>query len=104
MDENHEYNPDIVTVEDEQGNEHTFEIADAIETDEARYVALIPVYDDPEEILAGDAELIILEVIEENGQEILAPIEDEDLFDEVFSIFEERLEELYEIEPLDLEQ
>ncbi|MBQ6380368.1 MAG: DUF1292 domain-containing protein [Clostridia bacterium] len=104
MDEMNEYNPDIVTVEDENGKEHTFEIADAIETDDARYVALIPVYDDPEEILSGDGELIILEVLEENGNEILAPIEDEDLFDEIASIFEERLEELYEIEPLDLDQ
>lgn len=104
MDENKEYNPDIVTVEDEQGNTHTFEIADAIETDDARYVALIPVYDDPEEMLAGDAELIILEVIEENGNEIFAPIEDEDIFDDIAAVFEERLQDLYEIEPLDIEQ
>ena len=101
--ENQDYNPDIVTVEDENGKEHTFEIADAIETDDARYVALIPVYDDPEEILSGDGELIILEVIEENGNEVLAPIEDEEIFDDIASIFEERLEELYEIEPLEEE-
>ncbi|MBR2589833.1 MAG: DUF1292 domain-containing protein [Clostridia bacterium] len=104
MDEYNEYKPDIVTVEDENGKEHTFEIADAIETDEARYVALIPVYDEPEDILSGDGELIILEVIEENGNEILAPIEDDALFDEIAGIFEERLEELYEIEPMDMEQ
>ena len=101
--ENQDYNPDIVTFEDENGKEHTFEIADAIETDDARYVALIPVYDDPEEILSGDGELIILEVIEENGNEVLAPIEDEEIFDDIASIFEERLEELYEIEPLEEE-
>lgn len=104
MDENKEYNPDIVTVEDENGNVHTFEIADAIETDDARYLALIPVYDNPEDILSGDGELIIVEVVEEGDNEILAPIEDDELFDEIASIFEERLEELYEIEPLDLEQ
>ena len=104
MDEYNEYKPDIVTVEDENGKEHTFEIADAIETDEARYVALIPVYDEPEDILSGDGELIILEVIEENGNEILAPIDDDALFDEIAGIFEERLEELYEIEPMDMEQ
>lgn len=104
MDENKEYNPDIITVEDDEGKVHTFEIADAIETDDARYVALIPVYDDPEEMLAGDAELIILEVIEENGNEMFAPIEDEDIFDDIAAVFEERLQDLYEIEPLDLEQ
>ena len=104
MEENKEYNPDIVTVEDENGKVHTFEIADAIETDEARYLALIPIYDNPEDLLSGDGELIIVEVIEEDGNEILAPIEDDEIFDEIASIFEERLEELYEIEPLDLEQ
>ncbi len=101
MQENKEYNPDLVTVEDENGKEHSFEIADAIETDEARYVALIPVYDDKTDILSGDGELIILEVVEENGNEILAPIEDEETFDEIAEIFEERLEDLYEIEPLE---
>ena len=104
MDENKEYNPDIVTVEDENGNVHTFEIADAIETDDARYLAMIPVYDDPQDILTGDGELIIVEVLEEDGNEILAPIEDDELFDEIAAIFEERLEDLYEIEPLDIEQ
>lgn len=104
MDENKEYNPDIITVDDENGNTHTFEIADAIETDDARYVALIPVYDQPEDILGGDAELIIVQVLEEDGMEVLAPIEDDEVFDEISSIFEERLQDLYEIEPLDIEQ
>ena len=104
MDEKKEYNPDIITVEDDKGKVHTFEVADKIETDDARYVALIPVYDDPEEILSGDAELIVLEVIEENGDELLAPIEDEETLEEIGAIFEERLQDLYEIEPFDIEQ
>lgn len=104
MDENKEYNPDIITVEDDEGKVHTFEVADRIETDDARYVALIPVYDDPEDMLNGDAELIVLEVIEDNDEELLAPIEDENVLDEIASIFEERLQDLYEIEPFDIEQ
>ncbi len=102
--DNEIYNPDIITVEDDEGNVHTFEIADAIETDDARYVAIIPVYDDPEDILSSDGELIILEAIEENGNSILAPIEDEEIFNDISAIFEERLADLYEIEPLDIEQ
>ena len=73
-----EYGPDLVTVLDDDGNEHTFELMDAIETDDGRFVALLPVYDDPSEELNDDGELIILEVAEENGEEILVPIEDED--------------------------
>ncbi len=62
-----EYGADLVTVMDDEGNEHQFELLDAIETDGGRYVALLPVYDDPSELVDGDGELIILEVNEEDG-------------------------------------
>lgn len=96
MDEN--YNPDIVSVVDEDGVEHTFEELDRIETDDARYVALLPVYDEAEEILDDDGELIILKVNEEDGETYLEPIEDEDEFNEIGSIFEERLSDLFDIQ------
>ncbi len=96
MDEN--YNPDIVSVVDEDGVEHTFEELDRIETDDARYVALLPVYDEAEEILDDDGELIILKVSEEDGETYLEPIEDEDEFNEIGSIFEERLSDLFDIQ------
>lgn len=91
-----EYNPDIVSVIDENGEEHIFEELDRIETDDARYVALLPVYDDAEDILDDDGEIILLKVEEEaNGDTYLCPIEDAKKFDEVQSIFEERLESLF---------
>lgn len=96
MDEN--YNPDIVSVVDEDGVEHTFEELDRIETDDARYVALLPVYDEAAEILDDDGELIILKVNEEDGETYLEPIEDEDEFNEIGSIFEERLSDLFDIQ------
>ena len=95
MDEN--YNPDIVSVVDEDGVEHTFEELDRIETDDARYVALLPVYDEAEDILDDDGELIILKVNEEDDETYLEPIEDEDEFNEIGSIFEERLSDLFDI-------
>lgn len=95
MDEN--YNPDIVSVVDEDGTEHIFEELDRIETDDARYVALLPVYSEAEEILEDDGELIILKVSEEDGETYLEPIEDEDEFNEIGSIFEERLSDLFDI-------
>ncbi|MFR8011409.1 MAG: DUF1292 domain-containing protein [Clostridia bacterium] len=99
MDHNQEYNPDLVTVIDENGTEHTFEELDRIETDEGRFIALIPAFDESEEIIDSDGELIILEVSEdENGDTILSPIEDDNLFNKIGKIFEERLSDLYEIE------
>lgn len=96
-----EYGPDLVTVQDEEGNEHQFEWLDAIETDEARYVALAPIFEDPEEALQDSGELIILRVQTENGEDLLVPIEDDEEFDEIAEIFEERLSELYEIEEME---
>lgn len=96
MDE--DYNPDIVSVVDEDGVEHTFEELDRIETDDGRYVALLPVYDEAEDILEDDGELIILRVSEEDGETYLEPIEDEDEFNEIGKIFEERLCDLFDIE------
>ena len=90
-----EYNPDIVSVIDEDGVEHTFEELDRIETDDGRYVALLPVYDDAEDIIDDDGEIILLQVEEENGETYLCPIEDEKKFDEVGRLFEDRLANLF---------
>ena len=86
-----EFNPDLVSVIDENGVEHVFEELDRIETDTAKYVALLPVYDEAEEILDDDGELIILKVCEEDGETYLEPIEDDNEFNEIGKIFEERL-------------
>ncbi|MDR1629626.1 MAG: DUF1292 domain-containing protein [Oscillospiraceae bacterium] len=91
-----EYNPDIVTVVDEDGKEHVFEELDRIETDSGKYVALLPVYDEAEEIIEDNGELIILKVSEEDGELFLSPIEDDDEFEEIGSLFEERLSDMFE--------
>ena len=91
------YNPDIVSVVDEDGTEHIFEELDRIETDNARYVALHPVYDEAEEILDDDGELIILRVTEEDGETYLEPIEDDEEFNRIGAAFEERLADLFDI-------
>ena len=64
-------------------------------------MALLPVYDDADETVNDDGELIILEVAEENGEDLLVPIEDDAVFDEIAEIFEERLSDLYEVEELE---
>ena len=93
-----EYNPDIVSVVDEDGKEHIFEELDRIETEKGKYVALLPIYDDPQEQLDDSGEVIILKVTEEDGEIYLAAIEDDDEFNEVGNLFEERLEDLFELD------
>ena len=96
-----EFGNDLVTVVDDEGNQHQFEIVDAIETDSGRYVALLPVYENPADMLDGDGELVILTVKEEDGEDVLLTIDDDDEFEEIAEIFEERLADLYEIEELE---
>ena len=98
-----EYNPDIVSVIDEEGKEHVFEELDRIETDNGRYVALLPTYDDPSEMLEDSGEIIILKVSEEDEETYLAAIEDEAEFNEVGKLFEERLADLFEFDEEDEE-
>lgn len=101
MDMDQEYNPDLITVQDDDGNEHIFEELDRIETDQGRYVAMLPTFDSEEEMLESDSELIILRVIEEGDETYLAAIEDDDEFDEVAEIFEERLADIFEIDVIE---
>jgi uncharacterized protein YrzB (UPF0473 family) len=90
---------DIVSVVDDDGVEHLFEELDRIETDNGnRYVALIPIYDDEVEILDDDGDVLILKVMEEDGETYLVQIEDEKEFNEIGNIFEDRLIEKYEAE------
>ena len=93
-----EYNPDIVTLSDDDGKEYTFEILDAIETDEARYLALLPVYDDPQKILDDSGELVIVTVKEENGEEYFEEIMDDDEYETVADTFIDRLSDKFEID------
>ena len=47
--------PDLLTLEDEDGKEVTFEVIDATEVNGTRYLAVIPYQEDPES-LQEDAE------------------------------------------------
>ena len=93
-----EYNPDIITLEDDDGVEYTFEVLDRIETNEARYVALLPVYDDPQKMLDDNGELVILKAEEEDGEEYFVDIEDDDEYNMIVDAFTDRLQDTFEIE------
>lgn len=91
------YDFDIISVTDDDGVEHQFEEIDRIETDDGnRYVAMLPIFENSEELLEDDGEVIILKVIEEKGETYLIEIEDEGEFNEIRELFQERLDELFE--------
>lgn len=94
-----DYGNDFITLVDEEGIESEYEHIDTLEYNNEVYFALIKASDKEEEVIDGDGELIILKlIIDENGDEILASIESEEEYDEVAEIFEQNLEEYYDIE------
>lgn len=88
----------IINLLDEDGNEQAFEHLASLEYNDETYVALVPYFENPEDLVESDGELVILKIVEENGEELLASIEDEQEFDAVSEKFEEMLADDYEIE------
>lgn len=89
----------LITLSDEEGNEREFEHIATLEHDGSSYVALMPTFEDPEELVEGDGQLVILKVVtDENGDEILATVDDDVEFETVSEKFEKLLEDDYEIE------
>lgn len=93
-----ELGTEILTLVDEEGVEHEFELVDSEEIDGERYVALVPVFNDGEELLEDSGELVVLRVVEEDGEEFLEAIEDEDEFDRIGEFFMERLADTFDFE------
>lgn len=76
-----------ITLEDEEGNAHDFEVYDVVEIDDTRYALLIPA--DPEEDEEETAYLFRFDV-DEDGEEVLTSVEDDDEWDRVEAFLEER--------------
>ena len=93
-----EYAPDLISLLDEEGIEHQFEIADVLENDDENYMALIPVFDEVDENDEEAGQLVILKVIADGDEEFLEAIDDEDEFNKISKIFMDRLGEDYDFE------
>ncbi len=85
----------VVTLVDEDGVEHGFEIIDMVELDGAQYVAVVPAEEEPEEDDESD-ELVLLKVVAEGVEEFLEAIESEEEFNRVSAVFMERLKDDYD--------
>ncbi len=88
----------LYTLVDEEGVEQTFEMLDAMEVDGKRYFALIPIYDDPQEQVEADGEIVILTSEMVNDEEMLASIDDDDEYDRIGNMFLDRLNSMFEEE------
>ncbi len=90
---------DLYTLVDEDGEEQVFELMDTYEEGDELYYALVPYYDNPEEMAEADTELVVLRSEEdENGEETLATIDDDDEYERIGKIFMDRLSDIYDDE------
>ena len=81
-----DYNPDIYTLSDENGEEHTFELLDTYEENGNTYYAMVPVYDDPKDSITGDAQLVVLKLEDPEG-ETLVTVDDDEEYERIGNIF-----------------
>ncbi len=90
---NNEFSADLITLIDDEGNEHSFEILDVIENDDGCFYALLP--NNENNNLVADASYYIFEVIDENGEQVLAEVEDDIMLKKLANSFEARFEDMY---------
>ena len=81
-----------VILTDEEGNEKEFEHIDTLEDKGTVYMAFIPA----ELNLEEEAEVVILKIVEEDGEELLASVDDEEESLRLYNLFMSRLEALYD--------
>ena len=94
--------PDLLTLEDEDGKEVTFEVIDATEVNGTRYLAVIP-YQEAPESLHEDAELILMRIGIDDECEYMDIVDDDEELIPVGKVFEERLRAMYDIDDSELQ-
>ena len=97
-----EATPDLLTLEDEDGQEVTFEVIDATEVNGTRYLAVIPYQEDPAS-LQEDAELILMRIGTDDEGEYMDIVDDDEELLTVGKVFEERLRAMYDIDDFELD-
>ena len=97
-----EATPDLLTLEDEDGKEVTFEVIDATEVNGTRYLAEIPYQEDPES-LQEEAELILMRIGTDDQGEYMDIVDDDEELLTVGKVFEERLRAIYDIDDSELD-
>lgn len=81
----------ILTLNDEDGNEVEFEFLDLIEYEGEEYVILLPVEDEEEAEEPGEVVILKLEDTDDDSEEeSYVGVEDEEILNQVFEIFKDK--------------
>ncbi len=86
----------IISLNDEDGNEVKFEFLDLIDFEDEQYVVLLPVLEEGEE---DDGEVVILKLEdsdEDTEQESYVSVENEETLMKVFNIFKDKFKDEFD--------
>lgn len=90
-----EYGPDFITVTDEDGNEFELEHLDTLEYNGQTYMAFFPAVEDGKDVEEVDLDeeygLIIMKVVEVDGEEQLSTLDSDEELELVYQQFMEQL-------------
>lgn len=87
-DKEENYEGELVTLVDEQGNEHDFMVEDIFEYRDKRYAVLVPSSEISEEDEEDDSEAYIFRIEQVEGEDVLVEVEDEEEWEQVASQWE----------------
>ena len=87
-----DFGGDIITIQDEDGNEYELELLDTLEVEGKTYAIFTPADIDEMDVDDPDYGLIILRCGEEDGEEIYDSVDDEEELDRVYEIYQAMLD------------
>ncbi len=90
-----DYTPDLITLEDEDGNEIQFEVIDVAEYNNTRYMAMVELQN---ENAAEEAVMLFMRVGEDAEGEYYDIVDDDEELYNVSKVFEARLKAFMELE------
>lgn len=88
-----EYEPEIITLEDDLGNEKDFEFLDVVEYESEEYIILLPT----EEEEQSEVMILKIESVDDDTENYVG-INDEETLQKVFDIFKERYKDDFDFE------
>lgn len=90
-----DYEVEIITLEDDLGNEQDFEFLDVVEYEGEEYIILLPVEEEDQD--QSEVMILKIESVDDENENYVG-IDDEEILQKVFAIFKKRYEDEFDFE------
>ena len=88
-----EYEPEIITLEDDLGEEKDFEFLDVVEYEGDEYIILLPIEDEEQ----NEVMILRIDSVDDETENYIG-IDDEEVLQKVFDIFKDRYRDEFDFE------